>query len=79
MAEPIHDGGALTTEPAITIGAVTAVIGAIISLLVALGLDISNEVQNALLGLIAVGAPLVSAILTRARVYSPAYVDDLLE
>ena len=58
-------------EPAIIIGGVTAVIEAIIALVVALGLDLSPEVQASLMGLVAVVGTLAATLWTRESVYAP--------
>lgn len=57
-----------TREPALTIGTATAVVAAVIALLVAFGLDLSTEQQTAILTAVGVIAPIVGALLTRPRV-----------
>lgn len=64
--------GVTKTEPAISIGSITAAITAVLALLVAYGVDISQEQQVAILGVAAVVAPVVVGIITRFNVYSPA-------
>jgi hypothetical protein len=56
------------SEPVLSVGTVTAVVAAALGLLVALGLDISDDVQTQLLGLIAVAAPVVAAFVARRKV-----------
>lgn len=75
---PLPAHAAAASEPLLTVGGVTAAGAAVLSLLVAFGLPVSADQQTALLGLVAVLAPLVVAVLARGRVYSPATVADLL-
>jgi hypothetical protein len=74
--EQTPDPGA--SEPLWSVGSITAAVTAIIALLAAFGLDISDDQQSAILGVVAVAAPLVVAALSRGRVYSPATVARLL-
>ncbi|WP_405111910.1 hypothetical protein OG559_02515 [Micromonospora sp. NBC_01405] len=62
------------SEPLFTVGAITAAVTAVIGLLVAFGLPVSDAQQTAILGLAAVAAPLVVAAVARGRVWSPATV-----
>ena len=55
------------TEPALVAG-ITAAVAAVLALLVAFGLDMTAEQQTAILGIVAVVAPLVAAIVTRSKV-----------
>tara|TARA_R100001244_G_scaffold6385_8_gene7500 strand:+ start:604 stop:813 length:210 start_codon:yes stop_codon:yes gene_type:complete len=55
------------TEPALVAG-ITAAVAAVLALLVAFGLDMTAEQQTAILGVVAVVAPLVAAIVTRSKV-----------
>lgn len=64
--------GAMQTEPALSVGSIIAAVTAIIALLVAFGLDISEEQQTAILGVVAVLAPVIATVVTRSKVYSPA-------
>ncbi|MBB5829329.1 hypothetical protein ACGFI4_15830 [Micromonospora carbonacea] len=75
---PVPAHASAASEPLLTVGGVTAAGAAVLSLLVAFGLPVSADQQTALLGLVAVLAPLVVAVLARGRVYSPATVADLL-
>lgn len=59
-------------EPAALVGTITAFVAALISLLVAFGLDLTPEQRDALLGLTAVLAPIIAAIVIRSKVWSPA-------
>ncbi len=65
-------------EPLLSVGAITAAATAVVALLVAVGLPISGELRAAILGLVAVVAPLVVARVGRRRVYAPATVARLL-
>lgn len=58
-------------EPARLVGAITAAVTAIIALLVAYGLDISESQQAGILGVVAVAAPLIAALVIRGNVYAP--------
>lgn len=58
----------LATEPAVTIGAISALVAAVLVLLVQLGVPISEDLQVAILAVIAAAAPIATGILTRARV-----------
>ncbi|MBM0275313.1 hypothetical protein [Micromonospora tarensis] len=66
------------TEPLFTVGALTAAVTAVLALLVAFGLPVSDDQQAAILGVVAVAGPLVVAALARGRVYAPATVSRLL-
>ncbi|MCX4470437.1 hypothetical protein OOK41_08975 [Micromonospora sp. NBC_01655] len=66
------------TEPLVTVGVLTAAVTAVLALLVAFGLPLSDAQQTAILGLVAVLAPLVVAAIARGRVYSPATVRAML-
>ena len=55
-------------EPAIVIGTVTTAVTAVLALLVAFGIDLSQGQQVAILGVIAGVGPLVVAFLTRSKV-----------
>ncbi|MFF3853694.1 hypothetical protein [Micromonospora sp. NPDC002575] len=78
VSVPVPAHAPAASEPLLTVGGVTAAGAAVLSLLVAFGLPVSDDQQTALLGLVAVLAPLVVAVLARGRVYSPATVADLL-
>jgi hypothetical protein len=55
-------------EPLVTVASFTALIGAVIALLVAFGVPLTGEQQTAILGITTVVAPLVVALLVRSRV-----------
>jgi hypothetical protein len=58
----------MTNEPAVTTGTITAIVTALIAVLVAFGLPLTSDQQDAILGLIAVAAPLVAAVIIRPKV-----------
>ena len=67
-------------EPAVILGAVTGLVTAIIAVLVVFGVNVSANQRDAVLALVvalAGLAPLVSGLLTRQRVFSPATVERL--
>ncbi len=67
------------TEPLFTVGSITALVTAVLALVVAFGLPVSDDQQTAILGVVAVAAPLVVAAVGRGRVWSPATVARLME
>jgi len=58
----------MTNEPAVFIAAITAVISAVLTLLVAFGLDLTQDQTNAVLGAAGAILPLVAGFFIRARV-----------
>ena len=60
----------MRTEPAITVGTVSALVSAILVLLVALGVPISEDVQTAVIAVIAAAGPIVGAAIIRGKVWS---------
>lgn len=61
----------MKTEPLITVASITALVAAIVGLVVAFGVDLSDDQQTAILGFAAVAAPLVVGFVARRKV-SPA-------
>lgn len=55
-------------EPAITAGTVVALVTAMIAVGAAFGLPITSEQKQAILGLVAVVAPFIAAVLIRRHV-----------
>lgn len=51
---------------------------AVLALVAAFGLNLSEDQRTAILGVVAVVAPLAVALIGRSRVYSPATVARLL-
>lgn len=68
-----------SSEPALAVGAVTAFVTAVIGLLVAFGLPVTDDQQAAILGITAVLAPVIAGWFIRSRVFSPAAVARLLD
>lgn len=66
-------------EPLLTIAGVTAGVTATITLLVSFGVNVTDEQQIAILSIVAVGAPVLVAVVGRTKVYSPATVAELEE
>lgn len=62
-------------EPAVIISTLTAAATAILALLVAYGFDVSDQQQQAILGVVAVAAPIIAGIVTRSSVWAPASVE----
>lgn len=58
----------MNTEPAITIGTVTAAVSAALALLVTFGVPLTEGQTAAILGVIAAVGPIVAAVWTRRRV-----------
>lgn len=58
----------IDNEPAITAGSISALVAAVIGLAVAFGAPVTAEQKEALLGLVAVVAPLAAVLLTRPHV-----------
>lgn len=67
-----------STEPLWSVASLTAIATALIALVTAFGLPLSAEQQAAILGVVAVVAPIVVAVAGRGRVYSGATVARLL-
>lgn len=72
----IHSEGALASEPARLIGAVSAVLTSLVALAVVLGID--PEKAAAIMGVLASILPFVVGTLIRQRVYAPASVAKLV-
>lgn len=63
-------------EPALTAGSISALAAAVIGLAVAFGAPVTAEQKEAILGLVAVVAPLAAVLLTRPHVTPTIKVDD---
>lgn len=66
-------------EPLITVGTITAAAVAVLALLVSFGISLEDDRQSAILGVIAVVAPLAVALVGRGKVYSPDTVRKLVQ
>ncbi|GAB3622596.1 hypothetical protein GCM10027418_06780 [Mariniluteicoccus endophyticus] len=64
----------MNREPALTTGTVTALVAAVVVLLIACGVPITEEQKLAILGVIAAASPVVGAVLTRPQVTPNAAV-----
>ena len=58
----------MSSEPLVTVASITAGVAAIIALLVSFGIPVTPEQQTAILGVVAVVAPVVVALVARGRV-----------
>lgn len=61
----------MNTEPLVTVASITAIASATVTALVAFDVDLSEGQTKAVLGLVAVLAPIAVAVFARGRV-SPA-------
>jgi hypothetical protein len=64
----------MNREPNVTVGAVTAAVTAVLTLVVAFGVPLGAEQQAAILGVVAVLAPLVATAVARRHVWPDATV-----
>jgi multidrug resistance efflux pump len=69
----------MKTEPAQIIGWLTGLAAAVIALLVAFGLDMDQTQQAAILGVVAVVAPIIAGLIIRFNVYAPATVERIAD
>lgn len=69
----------LQREPAITVSTVTAFVTAVIGLLIAFGMDISEDQRNAILGVIGPAFVVILALgpIVRQFVYAPKTVKQI--
>jgi len=65
-------------EPALSVGSVASAVGAVLTLLIAFGVDLTETQVKAILGVVLVGGPVLVAAIIRLRVYAPATVARLL-
>ena len=63
-----HRSTAPAREPAITVGTVSALVSAVLALLVVLGLSLPDGFEAAILAVLAAAAPIIAGIITRAKV-----------
>lgn len=61
----------MRTDPAGTVGSVGAFVGAVLTALVAFGVELTAEQIEAVLGIVATGGPLALAVLIRRSAWSP--------
>lgn len=67
------------SEPLLTAGTIVTVFSAVLAAVVSFGLDVSDDQQAKLLGVLLVLAPLLVAAVGRLRAWSPASVRKLVE
>ena len=58
----------MNREPVLTVASITSLVAAVIALLVAFGLPLTNDQQNAILSVVALASPLVVAAFSRPKV-----------
>lgn len=58
----------MKTEPVVTVGSIGAAAAAVLALLVAFGAPLTDDQQVAILGVVAVAAPVVVALVARRMV-----------
>lgn len=64
-------------EPAISIGTISALVSAVLALIVVLGVQLPDGFEAALVGVIAAAGPIVGAIITRSKVTPSSEVVEL--
>jgi len=67
----------MNTEPARLIASITGGVAALITLLVAFGVDLTEDQKTAILGIVAVAAPIIAGLFIRQNVYSPNSVETI--
>lgn len=65
-------------EPLVSVASITAAVGAVLTTLVAFGVDLTEDQQKALTGLVAVLAPLAVALWARRKVTPNESVNETL-
>ena len=58
----------MNREPLVSAASITALVSAVVAVLAAFGLDLSQDQTAALVGLVAVVAPLIVALVVRPKV-----------
>ncbi len=71
LPPPQPTSGPLNTEPVITLTTIYAVLGAIVVLLTAFGIDIDQAKKDAIYTVVGVVFPLIGALHIRSIVFSP--------
>lgn len=64
-------------EPALTVGAITAAVTAVLALVTEFVVPLTDKQQAVILGAAVVLVPIAQAVWTRRKVWSPAKVADL--
>lgn len=62
----------MKTEPAITVASIVALVGAVITLLVVFGVEITEEQTKAILAFVTIAGPIAVGVWARFKVVSPA-------
>lgn len=80
MTQSLPEVPAVTapSEPLAGVAGVSALAVAAIALLVAFGVPVSDDQRLAIVGVIATGAPIVTVLWARRRVFSPRTVAQLV-
>jgi hypothetical protein len=68
-----------TSEPAVTVGTTTGTVAGLLAVVLYFFPDIPNGVIQALLVLVAFALPIISALFTRGKVWSPASVQAVVD
>lgn len=76
MPDPIPNPD--SSEPALSVASVAAAVGAVLTALMAFGVDLSETQVKAILGVVLVAGPFVLGFITRGKVYSPQSVAQLM-
>ncbi len=71
---PPVPGPAAPAEPIFSTASIVTVVTAILTLITAFGLEIDNDKQAAILGAIAVVAPVILGIIARSKAWAPLTV-----
>jgi hypothetical protein len=69
----------MSSEPLVTVASITAGVAAFLALLMAFGIPVTPEQQTAILRVVAVGAPIVVALVARGSVTPNARVVEGLD
>jgi hypothetical protein len=69
----------MNTEPLLTVGSITAIIAAALIFLKSMGVNITDDQQEAIRNLVAVLAPVVLAFVARQFVYSANSVENIAD
>lgn len=64
-------------EPVVTVAWIGSAVAAVLTLLVAFGVDMTKEQTAAVLGLVAVAAPVVAGYVARRWAYAPATMREI--
>lgn len=67
----------MDTQPVVTAGWISAAAGAVLALITAFWPNLTQDQTAAILGVVAIAAPVISAYVSRQWAYSPATVRTL--